>query len=158
MPRKTAAARRSAKRPRALFRSPNARSLRGMRVFQGVPPVQDVQRCNLESLSRRATNLRRTGAARLMAGREHHCASAGTQKSIDVLIPTCNRAGALAVTLTSLCSQSFRDFDVIVSDQSENYDTAVLAQTRAVVRVLERHGSRVTFHKNLPKCGPAQQR
>jgi len=93
-----------------------------------------------------------------MAGREDHCASAGTQKSIDVLIPTCNRAGALAVTLTSLCSQSFRDFDVIVSDQSENYDTAVLAQTRAVVRVLERHGSRVIFHKNLPKCGLAQQR
>lgn len=93
-----------------------------------------------------------------MAAGEHQCADTGTQKAIDVLIPTCDRAGALAVTLASLCSQSFRDFDVIVSDQGENDDVAVMAQTRTVVRLLEWHGSRVTIHKNLPKRGLAQQR
>ncbi|HVK54470.1 MAG TPA: glycosyltransferase, partial [Burkholderiales bacterium] len=37
---------------------------------------------------------------------------------LDVLIPTYARPAALAVTLTSLCAQTYRSFDVVISDQS----------------------------------------
>ena len=39
-------------------------------------------------------------------------------KEITVLIPTLKRLTALAVTLTSLCFQSEKSFEVIISDQS----------------------------------------
>lgn len=78
--------------------------------------------------------------------------------AIDVLIPTCNRPGALAVTLATLVGQDFRDFDVLVADQSDNeagFDTDC---ARAVIRVLLAHGHNVTLSRNLPRQGLAQQR
>ena len=39
---------------------------------------------------------------------------------IDILIPTYRRPAALAVTLTSLCAQTYRGFRVVVSDQTED--------------------------------------
>lgn len=38
---------------------------------------------------------------------------------VDVLIPTFGRKAGLATTLTSLPGQSFRDFDVVVADQTD---------------------------------------
>lgn len=38
---------------------------------------------------------------------------------VDVLIPTCNRPGALAVTLTALSAQTFRGIRIVVADQSD---------------------------------------
>jgi GT2 family glycosyltransferase len=79
-------------------------------------------------------------------------------KRVDVLIPTYYRQAALALTLSGLVSQSFRDFNVIVSDQTESDDIETCAEVLAVTRVLRSHEHTVTFHKNLPRRGMAQQR
>lgn len=78
--------------------------------------------------------------------------------TIDVLIPTYNRSTALAVTLMSLCSQTLRDFQVIVSDQSDQYNVAQVGEVQAVVRVLRSHENKVQIHKHLPRRGIAEQR
>ncbi len=78
--------------------------------------------------------------------------------TVDVLIPTFNRPGALAVTLTSLCSQTFKDFRVIVSDQTDEYDVADAGEVKAPVRVLQAHGHEVRILKHLPRRGMAEQR
>jgi glycosyltransferase involved in cell wall biosynthesis len=82
---------------------------------------------------------------------------------VDVLIPTYCRPAALAVTLTSLCSQTFTDFRVIVSDQTEDasgcrYDVADTGEVKAPVRVLQAHGNEVCILKHLPRRGMAEQR
>jgi GT2 family glycosyltransferase len=78
--------------------------------------------------------------------------------SVDVLIPTYNRPTALAMMLTSLSGQTFRDFRVVVSDQTENCDVAGLGEVQAAVRVLQVHGHPVEIHKHLPRRGMAEQR
>lgn len=79
-------------------------------------------------------------------------------KSIDILLPTYNRPTALAVTLTSLCAQTYQDFSVIISDQTEDKDVIQTKEVQAVIRVLEAHGNQVITYKNLPRRGIAQQR
>jgi GT2 family glycosyltransferase len=64
----------------------------------------------------------------------------------------------LAVTLTSLCSQTFKDFRVVVSDQSEGFDVADLGEIKAPVRVLQAHGHEVRILRHLPRRGMAEQR
>lgn len=76
---------------------------------------------------------------------------------VDILIPTRNRPHALAATLTSLCSQTFQDFSVIISDQSDT-KIATHPLLEAVSRILELHGNRVRIFTNLPLRGMAQQR
>ncbi len=77
---------------------------------------------------------------------------------VDILIPTYNRPAALAVTLEGLCSQTFRDFRVVVSDQTDDFDAAGAGEVQAVVRVLQAHGHAVEIHKHLPRRGMAEQR
>ncbi len=84
--------------------------------------------------------------------------SESRRRTVDVLIPTFNRAPALAITLTSLCGQTFTDFRVIVSDQTEELDAADVGEVRAAVRVLEAHGNEVRVVKHLPRRGMAEQR
>ncbi|HEY8099290.1 MAG TPA: glycosyltransferase family A protein [Burkholderiaceae bacterium] len=76
---------------------------------------------------------------------------------IDVLIPTCNRPAALAVTLVALSAQNFRDFRVVISDQS---DDAVAKQSEvvAVLRFMRAGGLNVQIHRHLPCRGMAEQR
>ena len=78
---------------------------------------------------------------------------------VDVLIPTCNRKTGLAIVLMGLLGQTFKDFNVVVSDQTpdENeYLSSIEIQT--VVRALEWHGHQVTLHRHLPPKGMAEQR
>jgi glycosyltransferase involved in cell wall biosynthesis len=76
---------------------------------------------------------------------------------VSVLIPTYNRIAALAATLATLTAQSFRDFNVIIADQSEiAVSTHPTIQT--ISRVLELHGNKVDVLRNLPRHGMAQQR
>lgn len=77
---------------------------------------------------------------------------------VTILIPTCNRLTALAVTLTSLISQTFRSFEVVVSDQSNKFNVENDPSIQAVVRILKSHGNEINILKNLPKQGMAQQR
>jgi glycosyltransferase involved in cell wall biosynthesis len=78
--------------------------------------------------------------------------------AVDVLIPTYRRPAALAVTLTSLTAQTFRDFRVVVSDQTEEVDTTAAGEVRAALRVLQAHGHAVEVHRHLPRRGLAEHR
>ncbi|MGN6803484.1 MAG: glycosyltransferase family 2 protein [Ginsengibacter sp.] len=79
-------------------------------------------------------------------------------KDITVLIPTINRLTALTVTLTSLCFQSEKSFDVTIADQSPNNEIFEDKSIQTVKRLLELHGQEVFILKNLPPMGMAQQR
>ena len=78
--------------------------------------------------------------------------------TVDVLIPTYRRPTAVAVTLTSLCAQTFRDFRVVISDQTEDSDTWAAGEVKAALRVLQAHGHVIDLHKHLPRRGLAEQR
>jgi len=78
--------------------------------------------------------------------------------SVDVLIPTRDRPGELAVTLSGLAAQDFPGFAVHVADQSDGAASYDGAPARAMVRALEHRGHPVTLSRNLPRRGLAQQR
>jgi GT2 family glycosyltransferase len=77
---------------------------------------------------------------------------------VDILIPTCRRPAALAVTLTSLCAQTLPRFRVVVSDQTEDREPLDAGEIRAVARLLSIQGRLVEFHKHLPRRGMAEHR
>ena len=77
---------------------------------------------------------------------------------VDVLIPTCERPAALAVTLSSLIAQTWRDFRLVISDQTQDYDVAEEGVVKAVLNVLRAHGHGVEVFKHLPHRGMAEQR
>ena len=88
-----------------------------------------------------------------------HVGEAGSMKPrVDILIPTFNRPGALAVTLTSLVGQTYREFRLVISDQTDGWDIAESGEVKAVLRVLRSHGHPVEVHKHLPRRGMAEQR
>jgi GT2 family glycosyltransferase len=84
--------------------------------------------------------------------------------AVDVLIPTCNRPTALAVTLTGLIAQTFQNFRIVISDQTDSSDQTEVdkptdtGEVQAVLRVLQAHGHSVDVHKHLPRRGIAEQR
>ena len=80
------------------------------------------------------------------------------RSTVDVLIPTYQRPAALAVTLTSLCAQTFPDFRVIISDQTPHSDPLESGIVQAALRVLRAHGHAVETHKHLPRRGMAEHR
>lgn len=81
-----------------------------------------------------------------------------TRSSLDVLIPTRNRACALAVTLTSLAAQTIRDFRIIISDQSDGAAAYDKPEVMAVLRLLAASGIEVETHNHLPRRGMAEHR
>ena len=78
---------------------------------------------------------------------------------VDVLIPTYGRKTGLAVVLTSLLGQTFTDFDVFISDQTEE-DKAYLdsIEIQTLVQALRWHSHRVALHRHFPQRGLAEQR
>ena len=76
---------------------------------------------------------------------------------LDVLVPTCDRAGALAVTLAGLVGQAERDFRVVVSDQGEQV-AADDPLVRATTAVLRRRDVVVEHGRHLPRAGMAEHR
>lgn len=77
---------------------------------------------------------------------------------LEVLIPTCDRPTALAITLTSLFGQTFREFDVAISDQSEGESYLTREEFRTIFRAFSLRGCRVRTFKHLPRQGMAEQR
>lgn len=78
---------------------------------------------------------------------------------IDVLIPTFRRKTGLAVVLTSLFSQTLRDFDVFISDQTpEGEEYLESIEIKTLVRALRWRRHRVTLLRHLPRRGMAEQR
>lgn len=76
---------------------------------------------------------------------------------VSVLIPTVNRAIALAATLTALTAQEFSNFEVIISDQSDKF-VGEEGTVQTVCRIFNLHGNPVQILSNLPKRGIAHQR
>ncbi|MDP9480714.1 MAG: glycosyltransferase family 2 protein, partial [Actinomycetota bacterium] len=76
---------------------------------------------------------------------------------VEVLVPTCERPEALAVTLAGLAGQDERDFGVIVSDQSLE-PVADSPEVAAMLRVLRHQGRPVGVHRHLPRRGVAEHR
>ena len=80
-----------------------------------------------------------------------------SQSRVDVLIPTCNRPAALAVTLTALFAQNFPSLRVVVSDQGEA-EACAAGEVRAMARLLASRGVAIELHRHLPRRGLAEQR
>jgi GT2 family glycosyltransferase len=79
-------------------------------------------------------------------------------RHVDVLIPTCGRKTALAVTLTGLLGQTMRDFSVIIADQTPREPYLGDGELCTLFRALELRGHPVRTLENLPARGMAQQR
>jgi GT2 family glycosyltransferase len=81
---------------------------------------------------------------------------------LDVLVPTCDRPEALAVTLAGLAAQTLATFRVVISDQSERPDLpdGALAAPEVLtpLRLLRARGREVETHRHLPRRGLAEQR
>ncbi|HLZ36870.1 MAG TPA: glycosyltransferase [Mycobacteriales bacterium] len=77
---------------------------------------------------------------------------------VDVLIPTCDRPAALAVTLTGLAGQTFRDIRIVVADQTERADVFAVPEVAAVLRVLRHQRLEVETHRHLPRRGVGENR
>lgn len=78
---------------------------------------------------------------------------------VNVLIPTYKRKTGLAVVLTSLLGQTFKDFDVAISDQTEENEAYLQSfEIQTLVRALRWHGHQVRLYRHLPRQGMAEQR
>ena len=81
---------------------------------------------------------------------------------LDVLVPTCDRPAALAVTLASLGAQTLESFRVVISDQSERPDlpdgACAAPEVLTPLRLLRARGRDVETHRHLPRRGLAEQR
>jgi GT2 family glycosyltransferase len=77
---------------------------------------------------------------------------------VDVLVPTCNRSGALAMTLASLAAQTVPELRIVISDQSDGEGVLCLPEIQAALRFLRATGHRVDTHHHLPRLGMAEQR
>jgi glycosyltransferase involved in cell wall biosynthesis len=76
---------------------------------------------------------------------------------VSVLIPTYNRLTALVATLTALTAQDFKDFEVVVADQSDNF-TGNDGVIQTLQRIFQLHQTPLRIVQNLPKKGIAHQR
>lgn len=77
---------------------------------------------------------------------------------IDVLVPTCKRPAALAVTLTALGAQTWPALRIVIADQSDGAGADTCAEVQAVLRYLRATGRNVDVFRRLPRCGMAEQR
>lgn len=77
---------------------------------------------------------------------------------VDVLIPTCGRPVALALTLTALDAQTCGALRIVVSDQGDPPAVDSVRELQTVLRLLQAHGRSVEWHRHLPRRGLAEQR
>jgi GT2 family glycosyltransferase len=78
--------------------------------------------------------------------------------AVDVLVPTCERPAALAVTLTALAAQGYPALRIVVSDQSQGESVFERGEVLAVLRYLRASGRVVDIFHHLPRRGMAEQR
>lgn len=77
---------------------------------------------------------------------------------IDVLVPTCGRPAAVAVTLTAIGAQDYPALRIVVSDQTEGSTALGQAEVVAVLRYLCARGHQLATWHHLPRRGMAEQR
>jgi len=80
------------------------------------------------------------------------------EKVLTVLIPTYRRTTALATTLASLFGQTFRDFDVVIADQTEPERFHESAELTTLVRAFALRGQTVRQVRRATRRGMAEQR
>lgn len=81
-----------------------------------------------------------------------------SQPWIDVLVPTCDRPAALAVTLATLGAQDWPRLRIVVADQSEGDSALGRPEVVAVLRYLRARGRKLLTWRHLPRRGMAEQR
>ena len=79
-------------------------------------------------------------------------------KLLTILIPSFERKTSLSVLLTSLYYQDFTDFDIIVSDQSTDYNIHDDRLIHILILLLQQKNIQVSLVQNFPRQGIAQQR
>lgn len=78
-------------------------------------------------------------------------------KSVDILLPTCNRLPSLIMTLSGVAGQTLSNFRLIVSDQS-NEPAGESTVVQSLIRIIEARGATVDWHYRVPSKGIAEQR
>lgn len=81
-----------------------------------------------------------------------------SEPAVDVLVPTCNRPAALAVTLATVAAQTVAQLRIVVSDQSDGEAAFARPEVQAVLRYLQASGRAVETHRHVPRRGMAEQR
>ncbi len=76
---------------------------------------------------------------------------------VDVLIPTCDRATALAITLTALACQQ-PALRIVIADQSKNVRELDAPELQGVFRYVRHLGHAIEIHRHRPRRGMAEQR
>ena len=78
-------------------------------------------------------------------------------KSVDILLPTYNRLPSLIMCLSGVAGQTYSNFRLIVSDQSDEpaRENTVI---QSLIRVIEARGGTVEWHYRVPSQGIAEQR
>lgn len=77
--------------------------------------------------------------------------------TLDILLSTCNRSHALTMTLAGIASQTFKNYRLIVADQSD-FDVCRLASICSLKRIIEQRSGPCEWHYRLPRWGIAEQR
>ena len=77
---------------------------------------------------------------------------------VDVLVPTCGRPAALAVTLAAVGASNGPPLRIVVSDQSAAAPALEAPEVAAVLRYLRARGIVVDTFLHLPRRGMAEQR
>lgn len=77
---------------------------------------------------------------------------------VDVLVPTCGRPAALAVTLAAVGASNGPRLRIVVSDQSAAAPALEAPEVMAVLRYLRARGIVVDTFRHLPQRGMAEQR
>jgi GT2 family glycosyltransferase len=74
------------------------------------------------------------------------------------LIPSGGRKTGLAVVLASLFGQTYREFDLVVSDQGDDEEMLDSAEIQTLVRAFRYRGRQVRLFRHLPRRGMAEHR
>ncbi len=78
--------------------------------------------------------------------------------TVEVLIPTAGRKTGLAVVLASLFGQTYREFDLVISDQGDDEGMLDSPEIRTLLLAFRYRGRRVRSFRHLPKRGLAEHR
>lgn len=78
--------------------------------------------------------------------------------TVEVLIPSGGRKAGLAIVLASLFGQSYREFDLVVSDQGDDEEMLDSPEIQTIVRAFRYRGRRVRPFRHLPRRGMAEHR
>ena len=70
--------------------------------------------------------------------------------TVDILIPTYCRPTALAITLTGVMGQTYRDVRIVISDQTDDERSLRSLELMAILRVLRARGHIVDVKRHLP--------